>query len=201
MKTPILRTIRALVLLTAAASLPACFAIPTKKEVARATPAAAMAESPIVEAYMEYVGPPERWAGPQTLVVHLTAKDPEFAQLTVNPPIAEAGALLAPLSNSSLAGPRRPLLDGANRLSYGVAKDNLSFLASSVKESPDPQFTGCLYPLRLKLVRSNGAVIERNGCRSLQGWPVVFSDVTSRVLTASMHPASDLPVNRAVASH
>ena len=186
-------------LAAAIASLSGCFTMSKPPQSAKAP---STAESPVVEAYMEYVGPPERWAGPQTLVVHLTARDPELRAAHGLPADRGAGRAARAALEQRPGRPAPARARWREPISYGLARDSLTQLAASLKESADPAFAGCLYPLRLKLVRANGTVTERNGCRNLEGWPVVLSQVTHQVLTASIHPTTtDHAITRAVASH
>ena len=44
--------------------------------------------SPYVEAYVEYPGPHEKWSGPASFILHVTAKDKGSALITVTPSFA-----------------------------------------------------------------------------------------------------------------
>lgn len=137
--------------------------------------------APVVEAYLEFVGPPERWAGPQTLTVHLTARDGDFARLAVTPPLPAEGARV----NS-----REPqgAFVGSNLIAPAAVRESLAELAAAVRSQPDQDqtFSGCLFPLRLKLIQADGVVTEKDGCRTLTGWPLAFARATDRVLTVSV---------------
>jgi hypothetical protein len=94
--------------------------------------------APFVEAFLEYVGPPERWAGPRTVSYRVSAREPE-------------------------------------------ARAELGDLGQSMLETGLP-FAGCLYPVRARLVRADGSVLEQQGCRGNSGWPVAAGRVISSAL-------------------
>ena len=48
-------------------------------------PHAELNGEPFTEAYFEYPGPRRIWAGPQTFVVHVTAKEGEKAKIALTP--------------------------------------------------------------------------------------------------------------------
>jgi hypothetical protein len=115
-------------------------------------------DKPFVEGLIEYPGPHEKWAGPQTFVVHLNATQGALAQITVTPSI----------TNGSVV----------QTLSVDAARESLAKLntALQAKESP---FHGCLSPVRVKLIRSDGVLVERQGCRGQPGWPRVASEIAN----------------------
>ena len=49
-----------------------------------------------------------------------------------------------------------------------------AYLAESISTDKTP-FFGCLSPVRARLIRSDGSLVEKFGCRSFQGWASVAS--------------------------
>jgi hypothetical protein len=187
----------ALVLIAGMTALAGCAGAARNKTAAASGAApvsTAQAPAPVVEAFLEFVGPPDRWAGPPTMMIHLTAKDPEFAELAVTPAISGPGARM------DLRRTQRASSSGPARIGATLARESLAELTMAVQaESELATFSGCLFPVRVKLVRADGSVTERSGCRTLTGWPVALSLTTSRVLTASLRSPATQQTNRAVA--
>ncbi len=140
---------------------------------------AAKSASPFVEAYLEYQGPPERWAGPGTVLVHLVAHDLNHAELTVRPDL-----LTQIYDQGEQMGIRR-ISSTQPRPTGQVARERLSYLAESILNEKTA-FYGCLYPIRARLVRGDGSVVEKMGCRSLQGWPSIASRTVSEMFTIAL---------------
>jgi hypothetical protein len=148
--TSFIRVAIAILIATAIIALSGC-----QSALRQAAPQTAAAESgaPFVEAYLEYVGPPERWAGPRTTAHHVFAREP-------------------------------------------IARADLRSLGSTMAQAPSA-FTGCLYPIRARLIRSDGSVLERQGCRDNSGWPVVVSRMVSNALeTARLEKRPDAHATR-----
>lgn len=153
--------------------------------------AAATAES-FVEAFIEYAGPSERWAGPEPLMVQFSARDGDQAYSLVSQPTwkspavhIQAGAGRAPASkqgvehdNSAVVTGHDPVAqqviegEGTHRKSWSAdeLRVRLAQLAESVEESKIEYPGGCLYPVRIRLLRADGGVVEKAGCRSSRGW-------------------------------
>lgn len=165
------------------------------------------APKPYVEAYVEYRGPAERWSGPTTFLLHVQAKDNGLARVSVTPALFSkpvepqmphpevAGRALASLAGAASA---LPAVKGAasaavpapnsNPVSKGItgeaAREQLTQLASAI-QGGDITFRGCLSPVRVRLIRSDGALLEKHGCRSQEGWPRAVSETVSRFILAS----------------
>lgn len=143
--------------------------------------AAASIPSPFVEGFVAYGSPELRWVGPQEFMVHLEAKDSQAVHLAFNHPAFEMGER-APASQTegAVATP-----DGGKNtkntkftLSAEVAREQLQALALAV-EKEESEFQGCLYPIRVRLIRADNSVVEKQGCRGQKGWPKVVSKMVS----------------------
>jgi hypothetical protein len=129
--------------------------------------------SPFVEAFIEYVGPPDRWAGPRTATLRLLARE------------ENASVLLALLPGRSPApGSGGALSTAAGQIAQGLLRAELQQLGSTMLETP-VDFSGCMYPIRARLVRADGSVFERQGCRTNSGWPIAAGRTVSKVLDSA----------------
>lgn len=126
---------------------------------------------PYVEAYVEYRAPSEHWAAASALMVHVVAKDEALAEVTFTPDWFTPMVAPAEFSNRSPAS-------AGSKLSSEVARDGLIRLAAAMQED-DASFKGCLYPVRARLIRDDGAILEKNGCRSDHGWTKTASALVS----------------------
>jgi hypothetical protein len=135
--------------------------------------------SPVVEAYVEYPGPGEKWAGPSSFVLHVVAKDAGLAQVSVAP------ALFEQLAGGALAKARKPASGRTPGMDGETARRHLAQLASQL-QGGDEKFRGCLYPLRIRLVRASGALTEKLGCRGHTGWPRTASEMVNTFITAAL---------------
>jgi hypothetical protein len=118
------------------------------------TPATASDESrnsPFIEAYLEYVGPPEKWAGPANLLVHLVAKDLTNSEFSVRPDLITQLGERAEIKEGTRLTTSTG--DDADRPRGQVTREKLAYLAESIKTDTTPYF-GCLYPVRARLVRA-----------------------------------------------
>ncbi|OFZ54776.1 MAG: hypothetical protein A2428_17270 [Bdellovibrionales bacterium RIFOXYC1_FULL_54_43] len=144
--------------------------------------------SPFVEAYLEYVGPPQRWAGPNSVIVHIFARDSDTAEIKVIPNFLRPN-FLRPNYASALHENRIPASSSSgpllgNKMTRVMAREELVRLASAMS-GPEQPFFGCLNPIRARLVRADGSVLERHGCRDTAGWPVTLSQLVSRSIAAT----------------
>ncbi|MCM2324577.1 MAG: hypothetical protein NDJ90_15060 [Oligoflexia bacterium] len=134
-----------------------------------------------VEAFFEYTGPADKWAGPSTFLMHVVAKDQGPAQVTVVPPLFGD-----PFSKED--GPvnttRAPA--SAKPLTGELAREQLTQLAGIVEGSEDLPFRGCLSPVRVRLVRVDGALVEKQGCRTYRGWPKAVSEAVSQFVASGI---------------
>lgn len=133
---------------------------------------------PYVEAYVEYRGPAEKWAGPTTFLLHVVAKDAGVARISITPA----------LFNSRIKDDA-PTTAGRGLASRGMpgetARDHMARLASAVQGGDEP-FRGCLSPVRVRLVRADGALVEKSGCRSETGWPRAASEAVNSFIVSTV---------------
>jgi hypothetical protein len=153
---------------------------------------------PFVEAYIEYPGPQAKWSGPASFILHVTAKDAGPAQITTTPELATAdkpAALpTAPSDHSEdEVSQRAPAASGLahmvtpfRNMSSDEARSQLAYLANSLQGAQAP-FRGCMSPVRVRLVRANGSLLERLGCRSELGWSRAVSESVSTFVDASIN--------------
>jgi hypothetical protein len=127
-------------------------------------------KQPFVEAYVEFIGPQAKWAGPATLTVHVNARGDgkTLAKIDVNP------MLFKKRQHSGPPEVRNRVLASSHAISAESARDSLGVLASVIQSS-DPEFQGCLYPLRVRMIRADGSLLEKQGCRATVGWPRLVS--------------------------
>lgn len=138
---------------------------------------------PFVEAYIEFRGPQEKWAGPANFLLHVVAKEAGAARITVTPPVFGASRLSVVQKGAVVVQPSvSPGMSGE------VARNQLNALALAAQGGDDP-FQGCLSPVRLRLIRADGAVVEKQGCRGQKGWPKTASEGVSRFIAAAINPS------------
>jgi hypothetical protein len=143
---------------------------------------------PIIEAYIEYPGPQDRWAGPGNLIVHVTArgegKDPE---ISFSPHVfqAEAGVqdFTTPVAKKSA-------------LTTQVVRERLGLVAAAMttaSQAGDDRAPGCLSPVRVRLIKNDGGILEKHGCRSLTGWTFQAADAAADLIAAASQPPAATP--------
>lgn len=165
-------------------------------QAAKAEPAASQ---PFVEAYLEYVGPPERWAGPPSLLLHVTTQESPFAQVYFNRTQFQTEVASSSAAAAELKSIRTPSSQAGQSggMAINVARDQLADLAQAI-QAPDPTFYGCLFPVRARLIRADGSVLERQGCRGYGAWPTSMSRAVSGFIQTSFLYSKE--VNRTSAS-
>jgi hypothetical protein len=147
----------------------------------------------IVEGVIEYSGPSAQWAGPRTLTLHVTAREGEQTQIQATPDLnwsvggessvvwledagrKPAGALAFGTAGATPAG----------KYPVDFAREQLTQLAKELEDAEDSEtgrFTQCLYPVRVRLTRTDGTLLEKNGCRGAGGWEQKASEYASQVL-------------------
>jgi hypothetical protein len=127
---------------------------------------------PYVEAFVEYRGPQARWAAPATWTVHVVAKEGEKPQVTVPP---------AWRNEEATTTARRP----ASQLITGEeARVKIGELASAIGDSKSG-FTGCLYPIHARLIRGDGNVLDKEGCRGQSSWDKAASEWVDYFMAAA----------------
>ncbi len=136
--------------------------------------------SPLVEGYIEYGGPEERWMGPSSLMIHVLAKEGTLAQITVSGPNFVEPIEMPPTPARTLA---------SSGMSVEMARDHLKNLAGAIAQDESP-FQGCLSPLRVRMIHANGAVEEKQGCRSQKGWPGLTNQIASQMMAVASSTAA-----------
>ena len=132
---------------------------------------AGAASQPYVEAFVEYRGPQERWAGPANWTLHVVAKDNERPEITV--PSA--------WRTDQTTTARKP----ASQIVTGEeARTKIGALAAAVGES-DAGFSGCLYPIHVRLIRADGNVLDKEGCRGQSHWDKAASGMVDYFMMAA----------------
>ncbi len=129
---------------------------------------AAKSVSPIVEAYFELGGPEARWAGPTSWSLRVEAREGEFAKVVSQPEVR--GKVSAELHGTGRAPAE------AKGIPLETAREALGDLATQIQTDAQT-FAGCLSPVRARLIRQDGTVVEKYGCRSHTGWPQAVSKV------------------------
>lgn len=125
-------------------------------------------KNPVVEAWIEYPGPPSRWAGPSSLLIHIDVHpNGDTAKITWT-------------SEAQLFS------DAGKPIPRETVQDALDDLSEALHASAIPLPETCVNPVRVRLIRSDQSVQERRGCRSPIGWPRIASEVVSDLLTARM---------------
>ncbi len=124
------------------------------------------------EVLIEYPGPEESWGGPQDFVFHIVAKEGESAQFATKP---------AQFLKTTKSGNTFPM----KGIAIQATRQDLEKLNRALKEN-EPEFKGCLTPIRIKLMREDGVVIERQSCRGPVGWPKVASEIVSKYVEHSL---------------
>lgn len=141
-----------------------------------------------VEAYIEYQGPDEKWVGPPTFLLHINAKE-EMAVIKIAQPAFQGDEGILPKNSAIPLNVRRPA-SGQNvgqnvGMTGEVARNQLNLLASAI-QSGDVSFQGCLSPLRVRMIRVDGGVIDKQGCRGNEGWPKVVGEAVSQFMAATV---------------
>ncbi len=156
-----------------------------------------------VEGFIEYSGPQSRWVGPATFSLHIEARDPGEAKVSFRPDLWSRDGGPAPelrepvrklgstekdgLSEKEAGSPSTALSANMPRslaLSSEQAREELAYLATAM-QGPEQKFSGCLSPVKVRLIRADGGVLERQGCRSQSGWPKAAGDVVHSFLKAT----------------
>jgi hypothetical protein len=129
------------------------------------------------------------------VLIHLTAQDLNRAELKVQPD------LIGQIHEESEAVGVRRISSTQPRPTGQVARERLNYLAESILNEKTTVM-GCLYPVRARLVRADGSVVEKFGCRSLQGWPSIASRTVSEMFTIALRDRAPAEgeTQRAVAS-
>ncbi|MGZ3698225.1 MAG: hypothetical protein ACXWPM_09870 [Bdellovibrionota bacterium] len=134
------------------------------------------------DAYVEYPGPQDKWMGPANFVMHISTREIPASDGAAREPASES-TLKAAISVTPKIFTNRKPASAAAGVGMQLARDEVSRLATAMQEGDKP-FSGCLSPVRVRLVRSDGTLLEKQGCRGQAGWPRVASEVVARLLEA-----------------
>jgi len=115
--------------------------------------------APFIEGYIEFLGPHEKWVGPASFVLHVSARDGEKATLNLAP----------------------SLVQGLGTVDSGKARDELLKLFVAMR-AEEQEYYGCMNPVKVRLIRSDGSTAERMGCRGQAAWPRIASETVNRLL-------------------
>lgn len=180
MKTPI-RFAAGAALLAAVGSLGGCLSMQNQPAIqALQGNMGAGGAKPFVEAYVEYRGPSEKWAGPTSFLLHVVAKDAGVAKISITP------ALFAtPQKTKDADGTTVQRTLAAKGMAGETARTHMSNLANAIQGGEQP-FRGCLSPVRVRLVRADGAIVEKQGCRGSVGWPKAASEAVNQFILTTL---------------
>ena len=123
-------------------------------------------QSPFVEGYFEFGGPSRKWAGPVSFVLTVNTRDPGAARVRTQPEIRA----WSPTEDPQILNRGPAAASPRTQVSSDDARAQLAELGSQFV-SDTRTFGGCLYPVRARLVRLDGSILEKQGCRSPSGWP------------------------------
>jgi len=132
---------------------------------------------PFVEAAIEYTGPQARWAGPVSFMIKIEAYDAGPARIAVTPNLFRDV-----LENPEILG-RAPASRG---IPGERARTRFGEIAAALQGAPQ-SFRGCLSPVKIRLVRADGALLEKKGCRGHTGWPRVVSEAVNDFVSAAIY--------------
>lgn len=159
----------------ALSALAGCLSAQNQANLGDGTPTDAT--GPFVEVFIEYPGPQEKWAGPSSFLLHVSAKEPGEARIAVTPDLRTDDE--PTLKTREPAASKKPM-------PAEVAREQIAQLANVLQSAGAP-FRGCLYPVRARFVRTDGSLIEKQGCRSEIGWSRSVSDATNFFLTSAVN--------------
>ena len=74
------------------------------------------------------------------------------------------------------------------------AREMLGHLGNALGGATAP-FKGCMSPVRVRLVRADGGLLEKQGCRSELGWSRAVSETVNVFVTASVHGYGGAPAS------
>jgi|GEM_PF-6444614 len=144
---------------------------------------------PFVEAYIEFLGPNEKWAGPSTYLLHVNANESrdDLVQIEISPELLEfeKPSVIEPTQRKKEKNPailNRVLASKTSeKINQKIAQKRLNELALAMQEE-DVSFEACLSPLKVRMTRVDGKVFEKEGCRGVDGWPKKASELSSQLI-------------------
>ncbi len=143
------------------------------------------AAGPYVEAYIEYPGPSDKWAGPSHFILHVLAKDSGMAQIAVTPALFKPVAVDPHAPGAKAIGAVTELTRTPG-MSGEAAREQLGRLMTALTGG-EASFRGCLSPVRVRVIRADGAVTERHGCRGGKGWSKAVSESVDQFINKSLY--------------
>ncbi len=158
--------------------------------------------SPFVEAYVQYIGPDARWAGPALWMLHVTARDGGSPSVELSPALpavkipvtAPELAVRAPASALGMVQMPTPPEQAPARKVYSTeeVRERLLGLAGAI-QAADAETQACSTVVRVRLTRADGSVLERQGCRASPYWSQMVSEFAAEYMGASRYPAAAAP--------
>jgi hypothetical protein len=121
---------------------------------------AAAGNQNFTEAFIDYPGPSEQWAGPARFILHVTAKEKD-----VDVKVPAQWHPVFPASHRAIA----------SQMTGEQARGKLSNLAVAMNEDTS-SYAGCMYPIRVRLIRADGSVMDKEGCREQSKWSKTASE-------------------------
>ena len=116
--------------------------------------------SPVVEAYVEYPGPDKKWVGPKDFIIHIDTTHEGGKD-------GNSEIIITKDERSVRKGP-----------AIEKTREMLKDLESSVQGGATLAPIGCLSPVRVRLIRADGGITQRQSCRGQAGWPLLASQLT-----------------------
>jgi hypothetical protein len=155
--------------------------------------------SPFVEAYIQYIGPDARWAGPKLWMLHVTARDGASPSVTLSPslpavetrsPAPEVAARAPASALGMVQMPTPPEQAPARKIhTTEEVRERLLGLAGAI-QAADAENQACSTVVRVRLTRADGSVLERQGCRASPYWSQTVSEFSTEFMGASRYPAA-----------
>lgn len=130
-----------------------------------------------VEAVVEYSGPDARWAGPQNFVLRVQVSQDHQTKVSWIVPEFKDKAMFAGRQLASVP---------KDENQAGAIQDQMRALAFEIQKETGA-YTGCLWPVRVRMVRNDGVVIERRGCRGQNRWTERAGRFFDQMLSASIY--------------
>jgi hypothetical protein len=137
-----------------------------------------------VEAVVEYTSPGKKWAAFPTTSIHLKSQSKDgFIEVNVTPKqtqqvFAAMNAKANPEGRKIASETNTPSKMGVEEL-----RSRLSILANEMGSSDQSKYsnsyTSCMAPIKVRLLRADGSVFEKMGCRSGSGWSSVASHLVN----------------------
>jgi hypothetical protein len=177
-----------LIMLGLLAAVPGCVGMHGTQPSLDALQNAVGEGKPVVEAFFEYPGPQERWAGPNSLVVHVVARDGADPTITTSPNVFQPEAGVIDFS--------APMPAKRSGLTTSIVRERLAIVGTALNQpagAHDEPIGGCLSPIRARIIRIDGSVTEKRGCRSQTGWAFQASDAAMDLLTMAENGPPRVP--------